>query len=134
MDKRRIPLVNEEPKHKKKSATKGLSRSKHKHQYETVLLSHFSHTTDAKTGTDKVREYCIPTKVCMICGRVDHIDRDPLYYVNQSAIHSLIGFTTKLSEKALSLPRWYIENNFDKFAKAGISEKSTHNMCEPPRE
>ena len=38
MDDKRIPLVKEEPKHKKKSKAKGLARADHKHEYEPVLL------------------------------------------------------------------------------------------------
>ena len=38
MNERRIPLQQEELKHKKKSKAKGLSRSKHKHEYIPVLL------------------------------------------------------------------------------------------------
>ena len=120
MNEKRIPLTNEEPKYKKKSDAKGLPRSKHKHQYETVLLSHFFHHSDVHTGKKKVSEYRIPTKVCMICGRVEHIDKDPSYYVEKTCDYPLISHTKELSEKALGLPKWYVNDFFDKFAKEGV--------------
>lgn len=118
MDERRIPILNEEPKHKKKSTTKGLPRSKHKHIYETVLLESDYHHRDFKTGTDKIIKSFTPTKVCTICGRIDKIDKDPSYYCNSAKGAILPWFTgiKELNEKALNLPRWYTEEYFSKFA------------------
>ena len=119
MNEKRIPLTDEEPKHKKKSTSKGLPRSKHKHQYETVLLSHFYHHTDIHTGKDKTVEARIPTKVCMICGRVSHTDKDQSYYIDTPCYYPWITHRSELSEKALNLPKWYVDDYFDKFAKEG---------------
>ena len=103
MDERRTPILNEEPKHKKKSTTKGLPRANHKHTYETVLLERkFQHNNC--NGQTMLTKTFTPTKVCTQCGRIDRIDRDPSYYCNS------------LSEKALNLPRWYTEEYFSKFA------------------
>ena len=126
MNERRVPLTDEEPKHKKKSTAKGLPRSKHKHQYETVLLSHFYYHPDIHTGKEKTMEIRIPTKVCMICGRVEHTDRDPSYYIEIPSSHPWLGSSKKLSERALNLPKWYVDDYFDKFAKEGISEASAY--------
>lgn len=118
MDERRIPILNEEPKHKKKSTTKGLPRSKHKHIYETVLLESDYHLADFKTGADKIIKSFTPTKVCTICGRIDKVDKDPSYYCNSTkgAILPWFAGIKELNEKALNLPRWYTNEFFSKFA------------------
>lgn len=117
MHEKRIPLVNEEPKYKKKSKSKGQPRSKHKHIYETVLLIRNYHTTDYKTGKQKVTQSMYPTKVCTICGRISGFDDDQSYYVKKSVENlPFIAFEKELSEKALSLPKWYTKDFFDKFA------------------
>ena len=110
-------MVDEEPKHKKKSKSKGQSRSKHKHIYETVLLTRNYHTQDFKTGKPKVTQTILPTKVCTICGRIDEVDDDQSYYI-KNPIPNLpfFAFEKELSEKALSLPKWYTEDFWDKFA------------------
>lgn len=118
MNDKRIPIVDAEPKHKKRSTSKGLPRSKHKHQYETVLLSTFFRHKVLNNGTDKVHEYRTPVKVCMICGRTDKTDNNPIYYTKKRVPHSsLCIYEKELSEKALKLPRWYKEDFLDKFAK-----------------
>ena len=122
MNDKRIPLTDEEPKHKKKSTSKGLPRSKHKHQYETVLLSRFYHHTDINNGADKVSEFRIPTKVCMVCGRIGDTDKDPSYYTYKPHPHPWVTHTTELSEKALKLPKWYVGDYFGKFAMEGTTE------------
>jgi hypothetical protein len=118
MDERRIPILNDEPKHKKKSTAKGLPRSKHKHIYETVLLESDYHLTDFKTGADKIIKNFTPTKVCTICGRIDKIDKDPSYYCNSAkgAILPWFTGTKELNEKALRLPKWYAGDYFSKTA------------------
>ena len=109
----------EEPemRHRKKSRAKGQPRADHKHIYETVLLSSRYHGTDFKTGKPRITETKVPTKVCTICGRINHIDRDPKYYVH-SYIPNLPFKTYKeeLSEEALRLPKWLAEDFWDKFA------------------
>lgn len=110
MNDKRIPLTTEEPKHKKKSAAKGLPRANHKHIYETVLLYHYHHWK-----ADHIAVHTSPTKVCTICGRVDHIDTDPSYYVKKESSLRWLSHITELSKKALALPKWEV-NDFDKFA------------------
>ena len=56
MDDKRIPLLDEEPKHKKKSKGNGEPRSKHKHVYETVLLHRHYRFIDHKTGKEHIRK------------------------------------------------------------------------------
>lgn len=117
MNEKRMPLMNEEPKHKKKSKGNGLPRSKHKHIYETVLLYRYYHYTNYETGGDKVVENVTPTKVCTICGRVDYTDRDPSYYTMVPLKYFPFSVYEKvLTEKALSLPKWVVKDTFDKFA------------------
>ena len=109
----------EEPemRHRKKSKAKGQPRADHKHIYETVLLTSRYHGTDFKTGKPRITETKVPTKVCTICGRINHTDRDPKYYV-RNYIPNLPFKTYKeeLSEEALSLPKWLAEDFWDKFA------------------
>lgn len=117
MEERRIPLINEEAKYKKKSQGNGLPRSKHKHIYETVLLYSYYHFTDLKTGGDKVHESVMPTRVCSICGRVDYADNDPSYYTMVPLKHlPFSAYEKVLTEKALSLPKWRLVDCYDKFA------------------
>ena len=117
MNEKRMPLINEEPKHRKKSKGNGLPRSKHKHLYETVLLYRYYHHTDLATGGDKLSVSFAPTRVCTICGRVEHVDNDPSYYTYEPIKN--LPFICKekiLTEKALNLPKWYLEDYWDKFA------------------
>lgn len=117
MNERRMPLEKEEPKHKKKSQGNGLPRSKHKHIYETVLLVANYHHTDLKTGKDRITQVITPTKVCTICGRVNGVDDDPSYYVEEPITDLPFLYHKKeLSEKALNLPKWYLDDYWDKFA------------------
>ena len=122
MHEKRVPLIDEETKHKKKSKSKGQPRSKHKHIYETVLLTKNYHTTNFKTGRPNVVQTMLPTKVCTVCGRIDRFDDDPSYYAEEPV--SNIPFLSSkkvLSEKALGLPKWYVKDFWDKFS---IKEQS----------
>lgn len=124
MEEKRIPLVNEELKHKKKSISKGQPRSKHKHIYETVLLASNYRSVNLKTGAPEIHKYLAPTKVCTICGRIDKVDNDESYYITKQP--SLLPFLISnkaLSEKAWSLPKWYAEDFWDKFAVKEESEE-----------
>ena len=117
MNDKRIPLVDEEPKYKKKSKHKGQPRSKHKHIYETVLLIKDYHIQDIKTGKPQITQTIMPTKVCVICGRIDEVDRNPSYYVkNKISGIPFLAFEELLSEKALNLPKWYAKDYRDKYA------------------
>ena len=99
MNNRRIPLANDQPKHKKKSKAKGLPRADHKHQYETVLLTQFFHTTEFKTGKPKIVEIVTPTTVCIICGRIGYTNTDPKYYKDNKRVLEVApkGYTLLLS-------------------------------------
>lgn len=117
MNDKRTILTDEEPKHKKKSKGNGLPRSKHKHTYETVLLSRYYRFPDLDTGLEKVYEQRRPTKVCTICGRIDYMDDDPSYYeIIQSTLNPPFIYEKVLTEKALNLPRWKVEEPYGKFA------------------
>lgn len=107
MDKRHIPLVNEKPKHRKKSSKKGQPRANHKHIYETVLLHYF---TDYHFAEKLIVH---PTKVCTICGRISSIDPNPIYYVEKRPPWLLTN--VRLTEEALALDKWKAYD-FDKFA------------------
>lgn len=101
------------PKYKKKSKRKGQPRSKHKHQYKTVLL----HSINHYDWSSKPIEYLTPTKVCQICGRISDRDNDESLYIKEKL--SIPGLKdvckTKLSTKALKLPKWHRED-WNKFA------------------
>jgi hypothetical protein len=117
MNDKRTILTDEEPKHKKKSKGNGLPRSKHKHEYETVLLHRYYSFPDLQTGKDKIHEQRNPTRVCTICGRIDYVDDDPSYYtVKPIAKTRFRVFGKELSEKALNLPKWQVEEPYGKFA------------------
>ena len=106
-------LINDEiPMYKKKSKKKGQPRSDHKHTYETVLLTRYYHFN---LGEPRTSEYKQPTKVCTICGRIDHVDYDESLYDMRPDANIKWAWVKDLSEKALSLPRWYVDG-FDKFA------------------
>jgi hypothetical protein len=123
MNERRIPLEKEEPKHKKKSKGNGLPRSKHKHQYETVLLTKYYHHTDFKTGFPTTTVTMNPYKVCVICGRIEGWDRNPKYYIKKPRYDlPIVVYDEELSEEALVLPKWYVDDFWDKFARKGEKE------------
>ena len=124
MNEKKIPLVNDIPKHKKKSSAKGQPRSKHKHCYDTVLLKVYYNFPDVRTGKPRITYTESPTKVCTICGRVDYIDRDPSFY-KKTEVQDLPFriMSTELSDKALQLPKWCLENFRDKFAVKGELHK-----------
>jgi hypothetical protein len=125
LDDKKTIIIDEEPKYKKKSQSKGLPRSKHKHIYETVLLHHEYHYTSPKTGKDVVVGKDVPTKVCTVCGRIEYVDYDPSYYeLIQSTLNPPFIYEKVLTEKALSLPKWRVEGTFDKFA-VKIEEETT---------
>ena len=114
---RDVPVAPEETKHKKKSQSKGQPRSKHKHEYETVLLTRYYHSNDFKTGTPKITKTDTPSKVCIICGRIDCVDKDTKYYIRKPVIGLPITvLADELSEEALKLPHWHCNDYFDKFA------------------
>lgn len=111
----KVNLIDDDiPKHKKKSKNKGQPRSKHKHIYETVLLTRYIHFDFCGP---KVSEDKYPTKVCTICGRIDEIDKDESLYERHPDpdVKYWMVWRKDLSEKALSLPKWYV-NDWDKFA------------------
>lgn len=116
MNERRIPLTQEKPKHKKKSQGNGLSRSKHKHEYIPVLL----HRPWHNRYKDETINFQTITNVCKICGRIDY-DIDHEKYYDTEYIQDLpykIGRRV-LNKKALSLPKYYVHDSFDKFAYEG---------------
>ena len=107
-------INNEIPAYKKKSKKKGQPRADHKHIYETVLLTRYYHWN---TGEPRVSEHILPTKVCTICGRIDKVDQDESLWEKHldPSIKPWAIWMKDLSEKALSLPKWYADY-WDKFA------------------
>lgn len=108
----KINFINDEiPAYKKKSKKKGLPRADHKHQYETVLLNrvlNYSHLG--------VIHHEYPTKVCMICGYIGDLDKNEIYYDIKRTSEGRFPLIEKtLSEKALSLPKWHVDD-WGKFA------------------
>lgn len=121
MNDKRLPLEKEEPKHKKKSKkVTGLPRSKHKHQYEPVLLHRYWKNP---YKNNEITEIVSVNKVCVICGRIDDTLKGDEWYDTEYEYFSkyLIGKST-LNNKALSLPKWYTHDYFDKFAYKGESD------------
>lgn len=114
---REIPTAPEEIAHKKKSSKKGQPRADHKHLYETVLLHRLYHYTDHKSGRDATQLIVQPTKVCTICGRISTVDKDDSLYVEKSVWYPFVSHVSELSEKALALPKWYVDDYVGKFAK-----------------
>lgn len=111
----KILTMDEVPKYRKKSKAKGQPRSKHKHVYETVLLTKTYHYADIKTGRPEVIQTQTPQKVCTICGRIDEVDYDESYYIRKpNPIFPFIS-EMELSEKALNLSKWSADF-WDKFA------------------
>lgn len=115
-----MSFIDDIPKYRKKSSAKGQPRSKHKHCYEPVLLKRRYTYTDSTNGKLKTIFMERPTMVCPICGRVGNIIHDPSFYnkvEKQSTPYRVMA--SELNEKALKLPKWYIEDFMDKFAKEG---------------
>lgn len=112
-------IDDETPAYKKKSKKKGQPRSKHKHIYETVLLTHYYHFDWGNS------ENVNPVKVCIICGRIEEIDKDESLWEKHPDPNAKpwMIWGRELSEKALGLPKWYV-NDFDKFA---IREEDVYN-------
>lgn len=117
MNERRIPLQQEEFKHKKKSKAKGLSRSKHKHEYIPVLL-HRPWQNPYKNN--EITEIISVNKVCPVCGRIDECLKGDEWYDTEYEYFGKyrIG-KDRLNKKALKLPKWYTHDYFDKFAYKG---------------
>jgi hypothetical protein len=111
----KIDLIDDDiPAYRKKSKKKGQPRADHKHTYETVLLTRYYHVK----FDGSVSEQKYPTKVCTICGRIAEIDKDEsLYEIHPDPdVKHWMVWRKDLSEKALSLPKWYANDYFDKFA------------------
>lgn len=107
--------VSEKTKHKKKAEPTGQPRSKHKHLYETVLLKSYYTVPDFKTGKPVEGYTEFPTKVCVICGRVDYIDQNPEFY-EEKTTYPFRFYTKELSAKARALPKYHMKR-FEKFAQ-----------------
>ena len=104
-------LEEPEMRHRKKSKAKGLARSKHKHCYETVLL-----TTEYTVNKTTKVSTMTPTKVCTICGRINSVDLNPVFYVkNKIPNLPFPVHDRQLSPEALKLDKWH-GDLFGKFA------------------
>ena len=107
-------MDDEVPAYRKKSKKKGQPRADHKHTYETVLLVR---SYNYNLGEPRTSESKHPTKVCTICGRIGNVDCDESLYEEHpcNIITSWLVLTKGLSEKALGLPKWRVDE-LDKFA------------------
>ena len=113
MSNKRDLIDDEIPAYRKKSKKKGQPRADHKHTYETVLLTRYYHSN---FGEHRTSEYKQPTKVCTICGRIGGVDYDASLYDVHPDTNIKWAFAKDLSEKALNLPKWYVDDYFGKFA------------------
>ena len=81
-----------------------------------MLLTKYYEGKDFTTGKPKITKYIYPTKVCVICGRINEIDQAPAYYIETICREvPFIAHKKELSSKALELPKWFADF-FDKFA------------------
>ena len=104
-------------KYRTRSTAKVRPRSKHKHMYETVLLTCHYKVPDVNTGKQIEKESRQPTKVCTVCGRIDKKDNNEMWYNKQEHKHlKWTYFTNELSEAALKLPVWHCTSYFDNTA------------------
>ena len=109
-------VENEIPKYKKKSQRKGLPRADHKHKYETVLLTRYYRHNNFKTGKPEIITEVIPYNVCSVCGRIKDRNKEEKYYKSNPKSCYFFIKEEHLTEEALSLPKWYQDDYFDKFA------------------
>lgn len=116
MKKEKEFLINEVPKHKKKSKAKDLPRADHKHVYETGLLYTYHRFKNFLNNGEETREYINPTKICSICGRIGVLDTNPIYYIEERKSKPFIYINKELSKDAFKLPKWKAEDLLDKFA------------------
>lgn len=104
----KTPLLNDEPKHRKKSKAKGRPRSKHKHEYKTVLLHSF--VPLRRAGTIEEIERLTASKVCHICGRLNGIDPEQYEKVEVTPPSPYFSnFTENRIKNPESLEDWYCD-------------------------
>lgn len=116
MNDKNICYEEKDTKHKKKSKSKGMKRSDHKHQYEDALMSSDYHHIDFKTGRPLVDQYQYVCRVCTTCGYVGDIPKDRSKYYDRVPIENLKSvYKEVLNEKAMKLPKWR-KDLWDKFA------------------
>lgn len=113
MNNKRIPLEDEEVKYRKRSKAKGQSRSDHKHRYIPVLL----HCVFLDPIKKEEREIVTVDEVCEVCGRVNRTLSDSRWYDQEYHFMDRFPYREKvLSERAKSLPNWYMDIRRDKVA------------------
>lgn len=93
-------------RYRKKSHSRGQSRSKHKHVYKTVLLTTKLEFLNVNTGKPILHTHDAPTKVCQICGRISYVDYNSIYYEESEQLNVPYIKHSPLSQVALELPRW----------------------------
>ncbi len=117
---REIPAAPEEVRYKKKSRKSGLSRSKHKHEYKTVLLHHkYSHSKPHEQDPLLI-DYLSATKVCQICGRIGNEDPD---FYKAGVCGSWLTSSTLIPE-AFELDKWHVDECMGTFAQKECGKKS----------
>lgn len=113
MIEKRVPLEDEEPRHRKKSKKRGQPRADHKHEYKTVLLLN---EYESQCFSGKTTLYERPTKICTICGRIGGTDMSLYDLVEVQDSLPVKVYERVIKDKEL-LEKWYVDDYFDKFAK-----------------
>lgn len=115
---REMPVAPEEQKYKKKSSSKGLPRSKHKHQYKDVLWETKYSFNYGKGEQETLIQQA--RKVCTICGRLG--DTANNYYFVTEETEPIRHQKTHLSPEAMKLEKWVSDDFFSKFATRAKTE------------
>ena len=110
-----IPEAPETSKYKKRSRSTGLSRSKHKHEYKTVLLTNVWNQSKPHEQEQRVFSYESATKVCTICGMIGEVDLD---FYEQGTKGAFLN-SSRLKDCAYALEKYITvsDNLGEKFAE-----------------
>lgn len=111
MDAKRVPLMEDEPKYKKKSKKKGQHRANHKHEYKTVLLHSYYDNPFKREKMERLSAQ----KVCTKCGRIGDIDINQ--YVRVRLEHPTLELYGRQIKDKETLEDWYCDNPLDKIAR-----------------
>lgn len=113
------PLLSDETKHKKKSQAKGQPRSKHKHEYKTVLLHCLVPNFN---NSSEFHEILSATKVCSICGRISENDFNQYEDVKIISDNRPFSYIEKRIKNPESLENWYAYGYVPKKAYRTLKE------------
>ena len=110
-----IPEAPEDSKYKKRSKNTGLSRSKHKHEYKTVLLTNVCNFSKPHEQEQRMYSYESATKVCTVCGKIGKVDLD---FYEKGTMGAFLN-SSRLKDCAYALEKYITSSdNFgEKFAE-----------------